>query len=88
VTQLVSEQYDNVSAFWMELSWFNSKIVTFQASRKNFSNTRWIVVGISDTLISSSNHLQTDSWTVIRTEDCSEYLLTLSKCHTNMMNLF
>jgi hypothetical protein len=32
------------------------------------------VIGLSDALNSSSNHLQTDLWTSVRTEDFAEHL--------------
>jgi len=42
---------------------------------------------MSDTLRSSSNHVQADLWTSISTEHCSDNLLTLSKHHMKMLNL-
>jgi hypothetical protein len=88
--QHVSEMYTKVSAFkwnyhnsihrfWITLS-------TFQTARKYFNNERQTEVGMPDTLNSSSSCLQTDVWTLIRIEDCSEYLVTLLRHHMKTMN--
>jgi hypothetical protein len=75
--QIVSELYNCVSAFkwhyhYFIYSFWIITLVTFQTARKYFNSTRWIMVGMSDTLNSKSNYLQTDLWTVIKTEDCSD----------------
>jgi len=89
--QLISELCINVLDLLMELSlpsqfWITT-LVIFQTGRKYFSNTRQIMVGMSNTLNSSSDYLQTGLWTSIRIEDGSKHLLTSLKHHMKMLNL-
>jgi len=61
-----------IQSFWI------MNVVTFQT--KYFTNTKRTVVGTSNTRSSSSNHLQMDLGTSVRTKHCSEHSANTLNC--------
>jgi hypothetical protein len=79
----LSERNDHyfIHSFWI------ITLASSQTARKYFNIIRRIVVGMSDTLNGSSNCLQKDLRTSIRTEHCAKHLVTRLKRHKKTVNL-